>query len=259
MADYSSASPEEQQRAMVQRMIDQQHVAMPCKILSFDGKTASVQPLTQMKLTQGEQVSYKSLPVVEGVPVILPYAQTLGLALTLPIKPGDTGLLIVPDRGIDNFKASSGASPTAPPFGGDPQTSAARAHSLTDGILIPGCSVDAAALPQYDLEHIEVRDKERKIFISLGNDGIKITDGQATITMQEGAVNLETPGSFNVQCGGAITMTSTNLNIGEDASSMTSTLTSTNGTFIDKDGVVLNTHTHKGVQTGTDTTDEPAK
>lgn len=259
MSDYSDASPQEQNRMNTQRMIDKLHVAMPCKVLSFDGKSASVQPLTQLKITLGEQVSYKNLPVVDSVPVVLPYAQTLGLALTLPIKPGDTGLLIIPDRGIDNFINSSGSAPTAPPFGGNGATSSARSHSLTDAILIPGCSVAAASLPNYDLEHIELRDKQREIYISLGNDGIKVTDKKAVLTMQEGTVTLDTPGAFTVNCGGAFTVSSTNLNIGEEQSSMTSTLTSTNGTFIDKDNVNLNTHAHTNVQTGSGNTGQPQK
>ena len=258
MADYSSASPQEQQRLAISRMMANQHVAMPCKVLSFDGKSASVQPLTQMKVTLGEQVSYKNLPVVNNVPVVLPYAQTLGLAVTLPIKPGDTGLLIIPDRGTDNFLNSNGGAPTAPPFGGSADVSDARAHSLTDGILIPGCSVNAAALPSYDLEHVEVRDKDRKIYFSLGNDGIKVTDGTATLTMQEGAVKLETSGPFDVTAS-TITMQSSNLNIGESENNVTGNFTSTNGTFIDKDNVVLNTHTHTGVQPGGGSTGEPDK
>lgn len=253
MADYLAASPVESQRIVIQRMIDDVHVALPCAVLAFSGEgtpKVKVQIATQLKITLGNEVTYRSFPVVENVPVALPYAQTAGLALTLPIKAGDTGLLIVPDRGISNFVQSNG-EPTPPPFVGDPTTANPRAHSITDGIFIPGVSVNAATLNAYNETSIELRDKERKCYISLGPDGIVFTDGTCVMEMKNGNWDVRTPGTT--------TISSTNIELGRSNNSFLHNLHSTTGTFIDKDNVVLNTHSHEGVEKGSDTTGEPVK
>lgn len=253
MSDYSAASDIEKQRLQTQRMIDDVRVAMPAKIVAFfPGKTptANVQPLTQLKITLGDEVSFKSLPVVENVPVVIPYAQTAGLMLTLPLQAGDTGLLVVPDRGIDNFLKSSGEV-TIPPFSGNPTTAAPRAHSLTDGIFVPGLSCNSMEITDYSTENIELRDKERKSYISLGPEGIKMTDGTCVMTMKDGDFNVTTPKQATIH--------SSNMDLGEDSNSLKYSLTSREGTFIDKDGVVLNSHLHSGVETGSGNTDQPVK
>lgn len=253
MADYGAASGPESQRLQIQRMIDNVHVAMPVSVLSFDGSGApkvTVQPLTQLKVTLGDTVTYKSLPVVSNVPVVMPYAQTAGLMLTLPIKAGDTGLLIVPDRGLDNFLTGGGGQ-SPPPFDGDPTTVAPRAHSLTDGIFVPGLNPDASTVQQYNTDNIELRDKQRKAYISLGPQGITITDGTCVMTMQDGRFNVETPNLATIH--------SSNMDLGETSNTVQYDLRSRNGTFIDKDGVVLNSHTHDGVQSGSSNTGQPVK
>ena len=103
MADYSVTSESENLRLQMRRMMDGLHVAMPAKVLAFQPGPpvrVTVQPATQMKITLGEEVSYRSLPQLSGVPVVLPFAQTAGFLLTVPIQPGDTGLLVIPDRGL---------------------------------------------------------------------------------------------------------------------------------------------------------------
>lgn len=253
MADYSAASPVESERITIQRAIDKMNVALPCQVLSFDGSgtpKVSVQISTQLKVTLGNEVSYKSYPPVDNVPVAIPYAQTAGLALTLPIKAGDTGLLIVPDRGISNFLNGTG-EPTPPPFVGNPVTANPRAHSITDGIFIPGVSVDSAVLQDYNEDAIELRDVERKNYISLGPNGIEITDGTCVMRIKDGNFNVETPNLAEIR--------SSNMTLSDTANSVKSSLTSTNGTFIDRDGVVLNSHSHEGVEPGSGTTGEPVK
>lgn len=253
MSDYAAASGPEQQRLQIQRMIDNVQVAMPARVLSFSGDgtpKVKVQPLTQMKITLGTEVRYMSLPPVENVPVVLPYAQTAGLMLTLPIKVGDTGLLIVPDRGIDNF-LNGKAEETPPPFTGDPTVVAPRVHSLTDSIFIPGLNADSMTIENYNTDNIELRDKERKCYISLGPEGIKMTDGVCVMTMKEGDFKVATPKEAHIA--------SANMDFGADGNSVRDSITSRNGTFIDKDNVVLNSHVHDGVEPGSGTTDEPVK
>lgn len=252
MSDYGAASGPESQRLQIQRMLDNIHVALPVTVLSFDAAAVkvSVQPLTQLKVTLGDEVTYKSLPVIEGVPVVMPYAQTAGLMLTLPIKAGDTGLLIVPDRGLDNFLTGGGVQ-APPPLGGNVTTAAPRAHSLTDGIYIPGLSPDSGAVESYNTDNIELRDKQRKAYISLGPQGITITDGICSMTMQDGRFAVDTPNMATIHAK--------NMDLGETSNELEYSLVSRSGTFVDKDGVTLNTHAHTGVQSGASNTGEPVK
>ena len=229
-------------------MMDGLHVAMPAKVLAFQPGPpvrVTVQPTTQMKITLGEEVSYRSLPQLSGVPVVLPFAQTAGFLLTVPIQPGDTGLLVIPDRGLDNFLRAGDVA--APPFYGDPTLIQPRGHSLTDAIFIPGLSSDAAQIADYSTEAIELRDRERKSYISLGPAGITMTDGTAAPT----GIAMQT----DAQC----TVRSQNMDLSGEGNTFSGDCRSTNGTFTDKDGVVLGTHTHEGVQTGDGTTGGPVK
>ena len=94
MADYSVTSESENLRLQMRRMMDGLHVAMPAKVLAFQPGPpvrVTVQPATQMKITLGEEVSYRSLPQLSGVPVVLPFAQTAGFLLTVPIRRGTPG------------------------------------------------------------------------------------------------------------------------------------------------------------------------
>ena len=260
MADYSVTSESENLRLQMRRMMDGLHVAMPAKVLAFQPGPpvrVIVQPTTQMKITLGEEVSYRSLPQLSGVPVVLPFAQTAGFLLTVPIQPGDTGLLVIPDRGLDNFLQAGDVA--APPFYGDPTLIQPRGHSLTDAIFIPGLSSDAAEIADYSTEAIELRDKARKSYISLGPDGITMTDGTAVMKMSGGKLETTAPTGISMQTDAQCTIRSQNMDLSGAGNTFSGDCRSTNGTFTDKDGVVLGTHTHEGVQTGAGTTGGPVK
>ena len=188
---------------------------------------------------------------------MLPFAQTAGFLLTVPIQPGDTGLLVIPDRGLDNFLQAGDVA--APPFYGDPTLIQPRGHSLTDAIFIPGLSSDAVEIADYSTEAIELRDRERKSYISLGPDGITMTDGTAVMKMSGGKLETTAPSGIAMQTDAQCTVRSQNMDLSGEGNTFSGNCRSTNGTFTDKDGVVLGTHTHEGVQTGDGTTGSPVK
>ena len=271
MADYNVTSPSEAFGMQFDRMAGKIRCALPGIIQSFNAATqiATVQPAIKMKVNLGEEVKQLDLPVVENVPVVLPFAQTAGLLLTLPIKPGDECLLIFADRAIDNFTQHGGTQPTVTTASEDTPTP--RSHSLSDAICIPGIISNPQAVPQYNEEHIELRDRERKQYISLGPDGITITDSQARWNMKDGKVTLDAPAGISETSTSDIsrvttareTLVGSNIRIGADDSGgvdeIENSLKSRSGTFIDTDNVNLNTHTHEGVVAGGDTTMEPVK
>lgn len=253
MSDYSTASEVENQRIQIQRIVDSLHVALPAKVISFTPEPTpkvSVQPLIQLKITRGEEIQYLSLPPLQDLPVVIPYAHTIGLLITLPILPGDTGLVVVADRGIKNFISGSGTE-SPPPHSGDPSIVAPRAHNLADGIFIPGLSMDKEAIIDYNLDSIEIRDKVRKNYISLNNEGIIMTDGTAVFKMTGGRVTIDTPQE--------IWLNGNNIEVGSTSNTFEYSVFSRSGTFLDKNLVSLNTHIHGGVDSGDSTTAPPEK
>ena len=271
MADYSVTSPSEAFGMQFGRMAGQIRCAMPGIIISFDPatQTATVQPAIKMRVNLGEGVKQMDLPPIANVPVVLPFAQGAGLLLTLPIRAGDECLIVFSDRSIDNFMQSGGVQPTVATANED--TTTPRSHSLADAICIPGIISNPQAVPEYNTDNIELRDRERKHYISLGPEGITITDSAATWNMKDGKVTLDAPAGIQETSKAPVsrvtsarqTIIGSNVKIGEGSSGgvdeIENTLKSRNGTFIDKDSVNLNGHTHTGVESGPSTTGEPVK
>lgn len=252
-----------------QRKTAQMHVAMPAKIISFNAasQTVSVQPSNRMKVTLEDVVKFVDLPQLHDIPVILPFSQTAGFCLTLPIQAGDTCLLIIPDRSMESFLTGDG-SPSTPYVGGNLQTSNVRAHNLADAIAIPGLSTSSKALPEYSTSAVELRDKERKSFISLGPDGIEINDGKGFVMkIADGGCTVTASGSVTTSANGNITMTtpaamelqSQNVNLTDSGNEFGTGIKLRSGTVTDGEGVVLGSHVHTGVQTGSGNTGQPNK
>lgn len=262
MADYQAVSEVESRSLEFRRQMAEVRICMFGAVtkVSTSPLRVSVQPLTMMKKTLGKDVSYEALPELQDVPVKLPYAQTLGLMLTLPIAVGDVGVLFVPDSPIDNVLTKQGVS--APPVYGKPEFCTPRSHDLTDAFFVPGLVADYFDIPSYNLDHIELRDKSRKNYISLGEDGITLTDGTAVVKISGGKVTTDAPSGIDNTSQAPITNTtpatmqidSANFQTGKNGASgesvITGSLRSSDGTFIDKDNKVLGTHTHNYTDDG---------
>ena len=275
MADWNVTSPTEAIGLQFDRMAGQIRCAMPGVVVQFypETQTADVQPAIKMKVNLGDGVKQVQLPVINNVPMVLPFAQSYGLLLTLPIKEGDECLLIFGDRSIDNFAQKGGVQPTV--FTASEDTTTPRSHHLSDAICIPGIISNPQAVPDYNEKNIELRDRERKQYISLGTapEGITITDGTAIWNMKGGKVTLNAPAGIEETSQGPIKQTTTapqtiigsNISIdgnnpaGGGVYEIDRTLKSRQGTFIDKDSVTLNTHVHTNVWSGPDNTGEPQK
>lgn len=249
MSDKSNLSFEENVLNTVQNVIADTRIALPCKVLSFDGIKVNVQPLTKITKTVGDKETFVEFPVIENVPVIIPYAQSLGLSLTLPLSAGDNGLLIISDRELSSFVNGDGLTPKQPYK--QNVFSNTRSRNLKDAIYIPGLSPNSKSL-SVDTSHIELRNKVRSIYISLGEDGIKLTENSTELSLQNGNVTLKTSGNFSVECGGAFTVSSSNFGISASGNAVNSV-----GTFVDNRGIQLGTHVHGGIYPGTGNTSGP--
>lgn len=278
MADYQAVSNNEGLRLQVQRMIDNLYVAMPVKVIAFSAATqkVTVQPLTKMKITLGEEVTYVNFPVLSNIPVIIPFCQTLNLAITLPIKAGDTGIILVMDKSLEAFLQTGNVS--APPLYSSPKTATPRCHDLTDSIYIPGLSSNKKLVKDYSVDSLEIRttdDDKTKVtingnFIQLaqnyGKNTVKMGGRNNPITVTSDSdiyikgKNIHLTAEWTGEDGsGKVLIDSENIRLTDKGNYIDGSLQSHNGTFIDKDGVNLNAHTHTGVESGNSTTGSPVK
>lgn len=111
-------------------------VSLPAVVQAYDPSTQTVDAHPQIQdSVQMEDGSVQPLPweVVPHVPVAFPSGG--GFRLTFPIQPGDTGLLVFADRGIDLWQQQGGE--------GSPVDD--RRHHLSDAIFVPGVHPDNAA------------------------------------------------------------------------------------------------------------------
>lgn len=199
--------------SIVSRMIGEASFCLPGIIEEFDPgppPIAKVYPAIMRKTMPGNQVKYVRMPLLLTVPVVVPFAQTSGLLITLPIKKGDEGVILFADRMIDNFVEKGGCQPPEC-CGADNETTEPRAHNLTDAIFIPGiiAKPNGKKILAWNTEAIEIRNQDRSCFISMG------TDKNITIKTT-GSMNITLGGEFKVQATGDATMNGANVHLNED-------------------------------------------
>lgn len=112
------------EQAMRNRMAELQ-TCMPGVIVSYNFKKqmAVVQPSISRRYADGRVEKY---PVINNVPVVFP--RSGGASITMPVKGGDTVLLLFAGRSIDTWAAN----------GGVVAQDDNRMHSINDAIAIPG-------------------------------------------------------------------------------------------------------------------------
>jgi hypothetical protein len=128
-------------KAAVAQGLADTHVALPGVVTKYNATTqrADVKPTVQLPYinddgSEGTDV----LPVIPEVPVLWPRAG--GFFLHLPMVAGDTVLLLICERSIDEWNLTSGKVDT------DPKDF--RKHDLSDAIAIPGLATVPGALSE---------------------------------------------------------------------------------------------------------------
>lgn len=194
MADTHYPSFSETMQSLIDAAVDRRYFIRPGVIVEFDAATnlAKVRPAIKAKEVVDGKADYVQLPKIIRVPVVVPYAQTAGLCLTLPLRPGDECVLLFSDVFIDEFvkRGSCGGECAAPECcGGDNLTTHVRMHDLTDAICLPGVISQPCKLPEWNTDAIELRNKDRTAFISLNEDT---------------CITVKTTGSVAIECDGAM-------------------------------------------------------
>lgn len=201
------------------------YTALPAKVISFNGHTVSCQVMITRIVADGQEIE---MPPLCDVPALFPHAG--GFCITVPIKPGDEGLVVFSSRCIDGWYASGSKS--------KPLDN--RINDLSDGFFIVGANSVPNKIPDFyhDGASMQTDDGSTHIRLTNGTIYIKGKIEHEGDTEQKG--DYKQNGSFN-QSGGN---------------------TTSDGTIMANDvktnqGVDLNTHTHGGVQKGSNNTEGP--
>lgn len=216
--DNRTQSESDALKTMIKRMGAGMRMAIPAKVTSFDVITqmvTAVPVIRKIQTIDGVKKTIEMPPVI-NVPMVFPHGQTAGFALTVPILPGDTVLLIIADRSIDKWVEFSGIQ--------DPVESVeSRAHDITDSLAIVGATPNPVALANYQTDGIELRNKDRSMSVKVTNNKIVLTAGSKSFTMNKdgnittdaditttgdviaGTISLKTHVHGGVQSGGSNT------------------------------------------------------
>jgi phage baseplate assembly protein gpV len=234
MADNSVLTPARDFELQWQRMASQLRCALPGIITAFDSTTqlCSVKPAIRLKNVDGDTVTYIELPILVNVPCVMPVCQNF--VITIPVQVGDQCLLIFADRALDNFIVSGNISN---PLMVSEDTSAPRAHALTDAICIVGFITSQNKVANYSTDAIEIRPRNSATTVRVQSDKTIVTTGGqvvtvdgSKITMVAGSVSLQVDNS-KVTITGDVVVTG-NVTIG---------------------GIPFNTHKHISASSGSPT------
>lgn len=220
-------------------------VAMPGIIQSFNAEavTAVVQPAIRCVETDNDgNRTTRDYPLLVDVPVVFPTAG--GVTLTLPVNPGDECELKFQDRCIDFFWQSGGVQ--------EPVDD--RMHDLSDAT----CSVGQISQPN------------RIKNVSTTSAQLRTIDGSTYIDLNPSTkkIKIVAPGGLDVQTPQADFSAAVTIHglltwmggmVGSIVSGTAAKITGAIeffGTLKSNGKDIGDTHTHGGVQHGTDNTDE---
>lgn len=123
------------------------HVCLPGTVTAIGTNGyISVQPTLQIRYTNllSQQTPgtftnsiLSKLPVIQGVPVLIPSGQDWWIKA--PVAVGDVGIILFSERSLDRWKVTSGQAFV------DPQDS--RKFDMSDAIFVPGIRTMAAPIP----------------------------------------------------------------------------------------------------------------
>jgi hypothetical protein len=158
-----------------------------------DRQTVDVQPVimgvirddngaktTTTPLGEDVRVSNIELPAILDVPICYHRAGTA--MITLPIQVGDTGMLIIAQRDISNWKQN----------GGVVEQAQASLFDINDGVFVPFVPNQANKISDYSSTNLEIRFGDDKISMDgLGNINITATTVKVTGLSEGGTLKAD--------------------------------------------------------------------
>lgn len=243
--------------------------AIPCVVqgqIDMATQRVDVRPLVNRVTTDGES---RELSPILGVPVVFPASKTS--QFSFPISAGDTVLCVFSQRSIARFKLGE-ANPADPiDFG---------KYSKNDAIAIPGLFTFPDAK----------NDPAKRTWSHSTDDAVLVhnigSGSECEVRLKSGGdVIINTPGKAEVNCDTSVVNASTSATIDTPETTVTGNLTVNGNLQVDQNstvtgnstvsgdldvtgsgtlgsatinGIQFSTHTHTGVQSGTDTSGPPS-
>ncbi|HCD1107528.1 baseplate protein [Morganella morganii] len=196
------------------------HTALPAKVVSCDGHSATVQLMITQVMRGGETLE---LPPLVDVPV--GFYRGGGFCVTVPVKNGDEGLVIFAERCIDGWYVSGQQSAPLD----------TRFHDYSDAFFLPQGSSQPNRIPAYSADSLSMQTDDGSTFI-------RIKPGK--IIMQG---DIEHTGN-RTQQGNSLVNGDHSVNGNSESSG---------GTIKHNGKDIGDTHTHSGVETGGGNTGAP--
>lgn len=141
------------------------HTALPCRIETFDATTqrANVKPEVKRVVRQadGTRVA-ESLPVIPDVPVM--FFSGGGFFISLPLQPGDTGMLVFCESSIDAWRSQNQ----------DVDPADARRHGLSGAVFVPGLRVRNDSLGTTETDKLAIARLGSSAGLDVSNTGVRI-------------------------------------------------------------------------------------
>ena len=211
-------------------------------------QTVSVQPTIQAAVSDKDGV-VKNVTLPLLVDVLIGFYRGGGFAVTLPLKVGDEVNVIFSSRCIDGWWQTGGISPQLD----------ARTHDLSDGVAFPQISSLPKALAGVSSQNLQIRTLDGSTFIEITPSGTVKVNATGNVELVAESVIVQATSTVitsqditmngNVAINGSLTTTGGNVSMNGNISH--------SGGALESNGVVLDTHTHSGVQQGGSNTGGP--
>lgn len=196
------------------------HTALPAKVVSCDGHSATVQLMITQVMKGGETLA---LPPLVDVPV--GFYRGGGFCVTVPVKAGDEGLVIFAERCIDGWYVSGRQSAPLD----------TRFHDYSDAFFLPQGSSQPNRIPAYSADSLSMQ----------------TDDGTTFIRIKPGKILMQ----GDIEHTGNRTQQGNSLVNGDH--SVKGNSESSGGTIKHNGKDIGDTHTHSGVETGGGNTGAP--
>ena len=214
--------------------LDDIHVCLPGKIVAWDGKTATVKPSMPRALANGSELA---APQIVSVPVLFPTGLGGSAMISLPLQSGDDVLLYFSEVALDSWLSGSDAAPDDP-----------RRFDMSDCFAAPMLRPTVAAA---DTANLRLLCGASSLVMSPGGEvTLNASKFQVNAPQSEFSAVVTAQGQINGNGGMAVQ--------GGNGAEFTGDVNH-HGGKLSSNGVVVDEHTHSGVQSGGDNTGEPNK
>lgn len=164
-------------RLIIEQVLADVHVCLPGRVENYNSsnQTASVQPSLKRGYDENGNVTVVNLPVIPNVPVCHPRANNAWIHL--PVKSGDSVLLIISERSLDVWKAQGGIVNPAD----------RRKFNLTDAFAIPGGYSPSSPFTVDDPNDVEIKNDTGKLSVKstgkfvISNGTVELLDQLSTL------------------------------------------------------------------------------